>query len=160
MNSEITKYKIDFFNIESKAINQYELVIKEGRHSENKNVTWNCKFEFEGINIAIQDEYFLSGVMRKIREIIEPIGFRALVVCSEKNSSHSGMQADMTNGTMIYKLESEKNGSLKSFHVFEKSTIELAVSIQEQDDFAKNFYSELRNKNTKTIPWYKKIYKK
>lgn len=160
MDKNISKYDIDFCKIESEEIFQYELVVQEGRHPENKNVTWNCDFEFEGKKIIIQNEYFLSGVMRKIREVIEPMGFRALVVCSEKDSSHSGMQADMTNGTMIYKLKSDNNRSKESYHVLEKSTIELAVSIKEQDDFIKNYYSEFHNKNSVSLPWYKKIFRK
>lgn len=159
MKDDSTKYQIDFYNINTAETTTEELVVIEGVHPENHNITWSCDFTFKGERIIIKQEYYLSMLMYRIREKIEPQGYRALVICSELDAHHSGMQADMSNGSIIYKLESqEKEGSLKSFPVFGKSSIEKVVTIGEQKKFQKEFLDRPKPIRKKPLPWYKRFF--
>ena len=73
MDKDISRFNIDFYNLETQEIIEHELIIQEGRHVETKNVTWNCDFGFEGKNLIVRNEYRLSGLMKKIREVSQLI---------------------------------------------------------------------------------------
>src|ERR1043165_2056668 len=124
-------YKLKVFDLNSSNLTEHNLYVERSLHVANGNIIWKIKFDFNGGVIENENQYFLSESINRIREIIEPKGFRLLVKCSDHDAAHSGMQADMTAGTQIYKLkEKDKQGRFASYDVLEDSDINSVVSLE------------------------------
>ena len=159
MSAEIEEYYIKLHDINSGEITEHLLTATSGLHEENGNVIWDVKFEFKNDSIHVENKYFLSEAMNKIREIVEPKGYRPLVICANFDASHSGMQADMSAGAQIYKLEKleelRKNKSSinpiigASFHVFDESKIDDVVTLEEQEKYRKDYFNSKRKNSLK-----------
>lgn len=147
MNYPTEKYILKVFNSSSNIISKHELIAEKGLHKINRNIIWNIKFNFFGDVINSYDHYFLSDALNEIRKVIEPKGFRILVKCSDYDASHSGGQADITAGTLIYKLnETDNQGHFIDYHIFEESDTNSVVTLEEQNKYRKEYFFKLRNK--------------
>jgi len=151
MNKEIKSYNLKVINLETRDISQCELVTERGLHLVNGNIIWKAILKLKNEEMIVEGEYFLSSAINKIREVIEPNGYRILVKCSDIDAAHSGMQADMSAGTKIYKLKLLDNTSSKQnrkdaqFHVLDDSEEDSVGSLQEQKEFKKSFYENKKS---------------
>jgi len=156
MNNEIKSYILKLHNLATRDISQCKLITQRGSHPENSNVIWNVTFIFNDEAIKVEGEYFLSSAIDKIREVIEPQGYRILVKCADIDACHSGMQADMSSGTLIYKLTlldnisssatSKQNKKEVQFHVLADSEEDSVGTLQQQKEFRKTYYANRRSK--------------
>jgi hypothetical protein len=152
---EVKTYLIKVYETSTGQITVHQLKAEKGLHPENRNVIWDIEFDFFGDIFRIKGEYFLSAAMDKIRETIEPKGYRALVKCADYDAAHSGMQADMSAGTKIFKLslvdglkkrsDSKKNPIIEAtFHVFDESDIASVTTLQKQRHFRADYFDKKR----------------
>lgn len=142
-----TNYTLKVFDLKSNKLTDHNLNVNRGLHATNGNIIWNVKFYFHSETIEIDNQYFLSDCINKIREVIEPKGFRILVKCSDYDAAHSGMQADMSAGTLIYKLkELDSKGQFASYDVLAESDINSVVSLKEQRKSKENILMTLKRK--------------
>ena len=167
MKPETEYYKLKVFDLNSNKITESNLTVDRGLHPINGNVIWSVKFDFQGEQIESENLYFLSESINKIREIIEPRGFRLLVKCSDSDAKHSGMQADMSAGTLIYKMkETKTGGGYASYHVLAESDINSVVSLKEQKKNNEEYLATVKHemqacKNAKqktSRSWWKKLF--
>lgn len=113
-------------------------------------MVWGIELHFFDKHLKATGEYLLSDAINNIREVIEPMQYRMLIKGADYDATHSGMQADATAGTYVYKLE--KLDQLRNdasaqppyeeavFHVLEASSPEDVVTLEEQQSFKKNYF--------------------
>lgn len=165
MEAEQKNYTLKVFDLNSNNITEHNLKVESGLHKTNGNVIWNIQFDFQGEKIESENQHLLSQSINKIREIIEPKGFRILVKCSDYDAAHSGMQADMTAGTMIYKMnELNEKGSPVSYDILAESDIHSVVSLSEQNKNREDAIQEMKMAYNKTMlkekqKWWQKFFK-
>ena len=149
MNGQFEIYRLKVFDLSSNKITEHELITEQGVHPVNKNIIWSVKFDFYGESIKSQNQYFLSEAVNEIRKIIEPKGYRMLIRCSDYDAAHSGMQADMSAGTKIYKLnEINDKGKFISFDIFEESDIKSVATLADQKKYTEKILKKIKkNKN-------------
>ncbi len=136
-------YTLKVYDLNFNNTTDHVFTVEKSLHPENGNVIWNTKFTFNGELIESKNHYFLSQSINDIRKIIEPKGFRILIKCADLDAAHSGMLADMSAGTLIYKLnEAKKEGKPNSYSILEASDINSVVSIEEQVKFREEFYKK------------------
>ena len=146
MNNELRSYTIKVLQLATQDISQGKLVAERELHPENGNIIWKVIFIFKIEELKVEGEYFLSGAIDKIREVIEPNGYRVLIKCADIDAAHSGMQADMSAGTLIYKLKLLEKTKLSSnrkeaqFHVLDESEEDSVGTLQEQKEFRRTYY--------------------
>ncbi|MBK7569288.1 MAG: hypothetical protein KBF42_07180 [Chitinophagales bacterium] len=142
MNEYPKYYTVKIFELNSNKITKHKLFVDRALHATNNNIIWSVKLDFFAQILEIKDQYLLSESINRIREIIEPAGFRILVKCSDHDAAQSGMLADMTSGTIIYKLkETDAKGKFARYHVLAESDINSVVSLGDQKTNKENFYS-------------------
>jgi len=165
METEPKNYTLKVFDLNSNNITEHNLKVSRGLHKTNGNVIWNIQFDFQGNLIESTNLHFLSQSINKIREIVEPKGFRILVKCSDYDAAHSGMQADMTAGTQIYKMNKlNEKGNPVSYDVLTESDINSVVSLAEQMKNRENTIRELKTAHNRTLQkeekkWWQKFFK-
>jgi hypothetical protein len=161
-------YTLKVFDINSKKVSEHNLTVNRKLHVTNGNAIWNVKFDFQGEVIENENHYFLSESINKIREIIEPKGFRILIKGSDYDAAHSGMQADMSEGTQIYKLmETNADGKYVSYNILTESDINSVVTLEEQKknkgELLMTRKSDKKSPNNSTLPkswrtWWQKLF--
>ena len=124
MKPDQKNYLLKVYDMSSGKTSEHNLIVERSLHSKNGNVIWNTKFDFNNEIIEGQNQYRLPETINDIRKIIEPKGFRILVKCSDLDAAQSGMLADMSSGTLIYKLnETSQDNRPKSYDILEESNI-------------------------------------
>lgn len=150
-------FLIKVYDTKEGQVSVHELTTEEGLHTDNANAIWNVEFDFFGQQFQVTGEHFLSGAMDKIRAMIEPKGYRVLVKCADYDAAHSGMQADMSGGSKIYKLnlldelrkqpDAKGNPAIEaSFHVFDESDIASVTTLEKQKEFRAEYFNNNNNK--------------
>ena len=157
MENEVKTHQIKLLNLASGEISLHPLMVTEGRHPQNHQVSWKLEFEFFGEKISISAQYYLSHALDEIRQQIEPLSYRMLIKWSEIDAVQSGMSADMSAGTKCYKYEilrqiSDQTDDHKErrrrrreaiFWVLEEADLEEIASLEEQEKYRKEVYLKL-----------------
>lgn len=143
MQPESTRHTVKLFNIRTSQVSAHNVFIERGLHPANRNIVWSLKFEYQGGYLIIEGEYFLLEAMNKIRQIIEPDGFRVLIRGADYDAIQPGMLGDMTAGRKVYKVEKlNDRGKYFVYDIFDESDIASVRSLEEQIEFRRQFHSK------------------
>jgi hypothetical protein len=142
MKEKIIEQTVRVYDTKTKEISFHKLVVVEGRL--NGHIAWSLYFaKSDKETLEIKDKHFLFEALNYIRENLEKENKLVVVRGADRDCASSGMQADMTAGSSISKLEmtdrlnrGEKiNMQEYMFGVLEDSRIECVTTIQEQEKY-------------------------
>ncbi|TAH21729.1 MAG: hypothetical protein EAZ08_03245 [Cytophagales bacterium] len=161
MYERIREQTIRVYDTKTKEISFHKVIVEEGRL--NGHIAWSLYFaKSNEETLEVRDRYFLSDALNYIRENLEGENKLIVVRGADRDCASSGMQADMTAGSSVSKLEmtdrlnrGEKiNMQDYMFGVLEDSRIECVTTIQKQEKYYANWLAgnlPKRNKGMKTV---------
>ena len=159
-----TPHTLKLLHLPTHTVTAHTITVSEALHPVNGNRIWNTQFSFNEEVIESKGVYYLYEAINHIREIVEPKGYRVLARCADHDAVSTGIQADMSAGTMVYKLkEIDAEGRYVSYHVLTESDIQEVVTLEEQKKNTASYYQSMNNKNNSKPPktkqaWWKKLF--
>ena len=168
MNGEIKEYLIKVKSIETEIESEHNLRTIESRNDLNGHILWTIEFDFFDKVLHTKPNHMLSSALNEIRKKIEPEGFRIGVRWSEIDAHHSGMLGDMTAGSAMYyareieEINKKANYSkgYPSYHILEKTEFVKVVSLDDQNNYMKEWSEKLQEKLKPRRNWFQRLLNK
>jgi hypothetical protein len=161
VENPVEEHIVRVYDSKTKEVNLHKLDVKEGRL--NSHVAWSLFFhKHNGEIFETRDKYLLSEALNDLREELEKENKLIIVRGADRDCAASGMQADMSAGASISKLEMSDrlnrgkniNWSDYTFYVLEDSRIECVTTIAEQEEYHSKWWEGKLKKlseNMKTV---------